>query len=87
MDVEYIEQDSATTLENWKAAWQNSGTPWEDPGTRQPMSGVVMSVDTMEIDEPVLGTHPVPAWAQPIMTFMLDGTLPSDEVSARQIQR
>ena len=46
-----------------------------------------MSVDAMEIDEPVLGTRPVPAWAQPIMTFMLDGSLPSDEVSARKIQR
>ena len=50
------------------------------------MSDEVMSVEAMEIDEPELGTRPVPAWAQPIMAFMLDGILPSDEVSARQIQ-
>ena len=46
-----------------------------------------MSVEAMEIDEPELGAHPIPAWAQPIMSFMLDGRLPSNEVSARQIQR
>ena len=51
------------------------------------MSGVVMSVEAMEIDEPVLGVRPVPVWAQPIMSYMVEGSLPGDEVSARQIQR
>ena len=74
-------------LENWRAAWRNSGTPLEDLGTRQPMSDVVMSVEAMEIDGPELGVRPVPGWAQPIMSYMVDGSLPSDEVSARQIQR
>ena len=43
--------------ENWRAAWRNSGTPWEDSGTRQPMSGVVMKVDAMEIDEQIGRAH------------------------------
>ena len=51
------------------------------------MSGIVMSVEAMETDEPELGVRLVPSWAQPIMSYMVDGRLPSDEVSARQIQR
>ena len=46
-----------------------------------------MSIEAMEIDELALGTRPVPAWAQPIISYMMDGSLPSDEISARQIQR
>ena len=51
------------------------------------MSGVIMSVEAMKIDEPVLAVHPVPVWAQPIMTYLVEGSLQGDEVSARQIQR
>ena len=87
IDVGYIEQDSGTVSENWRAAWRNSGTPWEDSGTRQPMSSVVMSVEAMELDEPELGVRPVLVWAQPIMTYLVEGSLPGDEVLARQIQR
>lgn len=46
-----------------------------------------MTVEPMEVDEAVFATRPVPGWAQPIMSYMMDGSLPSDEVSARQVQR
>ena len=101
VDVGYIQLDSGTVLENWRAAWRNSGIVWEnsgtspqdlgtvleDPGTRQPVSDVIMSVEAMEIDEPAPGVRPVPVWAQPIMRYLVEGSLPSEEVSARQIQR
>ena len=48
---------------------------------------VIMSVEAMEIDEPELGVRPVPVWAQPIMTYLVEDSLPGDEVSARQIDR
>ena len=41
----------------------------------------------MESDDPVLGARPVPVWAQPIMTYLVEASLPDDVVSARQIQR
>ena len=44
MDVACVLSDSRTELENWKAAWRNSGILWEDSGTRQPISDTVMSV-------------------------------------------
>ena len=87
MDVACVSSDSRTELENWKAAWRNSGILWDDSGTRQPNSDMVMSVEAMEIDEAVLGVRLVPVWAQPITSYMVDGSFPSDEVSARQIQR
>ena len=107
VDVGYIQMDSGTVsdsgtrLENWRAAWRNSGIVWddsgtssqhpgtalEDPGTGQPMSGVVMSVEAAETDDPALGVRPVPVWAQPIMTYLVEGCLPGEEISARQIQR
>ncbi|XP_010227152.1 uncharacterized protein LOC100834880 [Brachypodium distachyon] len=46
-----------------------------------------MVVESMEIDEPVFVTRPVPPLAQPIMSYLKDGSLPKEEVSARQIQR
>ena len=44
-------------------------------------------VDPMSVDEPLFPQHPVPVWAQQIMRFLVDGTLPSEEVEARKIQR
>ncbi|XP_010229946.1 uncharacterized protein LOC104582245 [Brachypodium distachyon] len=38
-------------------------------------------------EEPTFTTRPVPAWVQPIMSYLNDGSLPTEEVSARQIQR
>ena len=84
VDVGYIQLDSGTMLENWRATWRNSRTPWEDSGTRLPVSDRVISVDAMETDEPALGVRPVPIWAQPIMAYLVEGSLPGEEVSARQ---
>ena len=44
-------------------------------------------VDPMSVDEPLFLQHPVPAWAQQIMTYLVDGTLPSEEMEARKVQR
>ena len=46
-----------------------------------------MSVDLMEVDDPVFPVRPVPGWAQPLMAYMMDGSLPSNEVEAMQVQR
>ncbi|XP_014754066.1 uncharacterized protein LOC106866055 [Brachypodium distachyon] len=58
-----------------------------NPGTERPNSAEAMAIEPMEVDESVFMTRPVPAWAQPKMSYLKDGSLPEDEVSARQIQR
>ncbi|XP_010233177.1 uncharacterized protein LOC104583132 [Brachypodium distachyon] len=48
------------------------------------------SVEPMEIDEPdepIFTTRLVSVWVQPIMSYLKDGSLPEEELSARQIQR
>ncbi len=57
------------------------------PGTDQYMSEDAVSVEAMEVDEPIFPVRPVPGWAQPIMSYMMDGSFPSDEVEARRVQR
>ena len=47
----------------------------------------VMSAEPMDIDIPMFPVRPVPGWAQPIMAYILEGTLPENEVEARQIVR
>ena len=48
VDVGYIQMDlgtvsdSGTMLENWKAAWRNSGIVWEDSGTSPQHSGTAL---------------------------------------------
>jgi ribonuclease HI/transposase InsO family protein len=64
-----------------------SGTSKFISGTSQPMSAEAMSVEPMMIDEAVFTVRTVPSWAQPIMSYMVDGSLPTDEISARQVQR
>jgi hypothetical protein len=46
-----------------------------------------VSVEVMEIDQPVFTAREVPSWAQPIMDFMIDGQLPADEAEAHRIMR
>ena len=41
----------------------------------------------MEIDEEMFPPRAIPAWALPIFQFLKDGTLPTEEVLARQTQR
>ncbi|XP_024317119.1 uncharacterized protein LOC112271629 [Brachypodium distachyon] len=65
----------------------DSGSGSGNPGTERPNSVEAMSIEPMEVDEPVFMTHLVPTWAQPIMSYLKDGSLPEEEVSARQIQR
>ena len=67
--------------------WENPRTAWQNSGTGYSMSEEAMSVDLMEVDDPVFPVRPVPGWAQPIMAYMMDGSLPSNEVEARQVQR
>lgn len=68
----------------------DSGNGSGNLGTGSPNSAETMAVEPMEIDEPeepTSITRLVPAWAQPIMSYLKDGSLPEEEVSARQIQR
>ena len=46
-----------------------------------------MAADPVEPNEHLFPLHPVPEWAQQIMNFMTNGTLPSDETESRRIQR
>ena len=46
-----------------------------------------MSVEAMEVDDLVFPVRPVPGWAQPIMSYMIYGSLPSDETKAKRVQR
>jgi hypothetical protein len=63
------------------------GTALSVPGTSQPMEIDYVSVEVMEIDQPVFTVREVPSWARPIMDFMVDGQLPADEAEARQVMR
>jgi hypothetical protein len=49
------------------------GTALSVPGTLQPMEIDYVSVEVMEIDQPVFTTREVPSWARPIMDFLVDG--------------
>jgi hypothetical protein len=63
------------------------GTALLVPGTSQPMEIDYVSVEVMEIDQPVFTAREVPSWARPIMNFMVNGQLPADEAEARQVMR
>jgi hypothetical protein len=56
-------------------------------GTSQPMEIDYVSIEVMEIDQPVFTAREVPSWARPIMDFMVNGQVPADEAEARRIQR
>jgi ribonuclease HI len=63
------------------------GTTLSVSGTSQPMEINYVSVEVMEIDQPVFTTREVPSWARTIMDFMVDGQLPADEAEARGVMR
>lgn len=68
----------------------DSGNGSSNTGTERLNSVEAMAIEPMEIDvpdEPIFSTCPVPAWAQSIMSYLKDGSLLEEEVSARQIQR
>ena len=65
----------------------NPGTASQDSERLNSTMMEVISVEPMDIDNPMFPVRPVPGWAQPIMAYILDGTLPENEVEARQILR
>ena len=76
----------------------DDGNFGSDPGTSHQHSGTgramveeimkeIMATEPMEIDERLFPLHPVPEWAEQIMNFIADGSLPSDTTEARRIQR
>ena len=73
VDVEYI--------------GENPGTDWQYPKTGHWIYEEAMSVDVMDVDEQIFPVRQVPGWAQPIMSYMMDGSLPSDPTEARRVQR
>jgi hypothetical protein len=46
-----------------------------------------VSVEVMELDQPVFTTREVPSWVRPIMDFLVDGQLPADEAEVRRVMR
>jgi hypothetical protein len=63
------------------------GTDLSVPGTSQPMEIDYVSIEVMEINQPVFTAREVPSWARLIMDFMVNGQVPADEAEARRIQR
>jgi hypothetical protein len=51
------------------------------------MSEEAMLVEPMMVDEAIFAVHAMPSWAQPIMSFLINGELPAEEDTARRIQR
>src|SRR4051812_8544152 len=77
-----------------QAGSSGSGAVLPNPGgaqshSRSPqvMSAELMSAETMEIDGETYPAPTIPAWAQPIFNYLRVGTLPDDEIFARQIER
>ena len=63
--------------------------PKPDSGTNEQVSAEAMSAEAMEIDESEVETFPskpTPNWAQAIMNFLTDGSLPRSEAEARRVQ-
>jgi hypothetical protein len=46
-----------------------------------------VSAEIMEIDQAVFTVREVPSWARPIMDFLVDGQMPTDETEARRVAR
>ena len=80
-------RDLGTASANPGTASANQGTTSLDPGTAQRDPAEVMPVDQMEIDEEMFPPRAISAWALPIFQFLKYGTLPAEEVLARQTQR
>ena len=57
----------------------NPGTVQSVPGTSQ--------YRLAETREEIFTLREVPSWVQPIMSYLLEGTLPENETMARKIQR
>jgi len=78
-------------------AWQTSGTGHQSSGAGRIMveeiMKEIMAAEPMEVDQPtevgeeLFPLHPVPEWAEQIMRFITEGSLPSDTTEARRIQR
>ena len=87
VDVGCIAESSGTASYYSGTIVSHPGTTSYNPGTAQWISDNVMSEQPMEIDEPLFPARPVLEWAQPIMTYLLEDTLPDNEVEARQVFR
>ena len=56
-------------------------------GNGQKLIEEIMAVEPVEANEHIFPLHPVPKWAEEIMKFMSEGSLPNDETKARRVQR
>ena len=64
-----------------------SGVAESHSGTPQVMSAEHISAEPMDIDVEGDPETLIPTWAQPIFSYLKDGTLPSDETLARKTTR
>ena len=80
-------QNSASTSRVLGKRGRNQDSANQIIGHGQRLIEEIMAVDPVEPNEHLFPLHPVPEWAQQIMNFMSDGTLPSDETESRRIQR
>ena len=95
VDFESAWGNSRTDNPDSGTANRNSEVVSSDSGTNQSGSTEAMLVDSvealqiepMEIGEPIFDVRIVPEWAQPILAYLMDGTLPKDQVMSRTIVR
>ena len=91
VDVGCVWSDPGTAWQNSGTAHQTSGTARQDSGTGRRMVEEIMEeimvAEPMEVDKELFPLHPVPEWAEQIMKFITEGSMPSDTTEARRIQR
>ena len=101
VDVGCIWEDPGTVWQYPGTGWQDSAGVSRVLGKRsrdqdsanqiivhgQRLIQEIMAAEPAEANEHLFPLHLVPEWAQEIMSFMSDGTLPSDETEARRVQR
>ena len=71
------------------ASQPDPGASQPNPGANHPAPGASLAEGTrlQLLQHDAFAKYPTPGWAQPYLDFLIQGTLPEDEVLARQIQR
>ena len=99
VDVGYIWEDPGTAWRDSGTAYRDSGNANKILGKRrreedganrilgngQRLIEEIMAAEPVEVDEHLFPLHPVPEWAEEIMRFMSEGSLPNDETEARRV--
>ena len=89
LDPGDIQPDPGASQPDPGAGQPDSGATQPDPGANHPAPGASLAEDTrlQLLQHDAFAKYPTPGWARPYLDFLIQGTLPEDEVLARQIQR